>query len=53
MVYRNKIRILRQLLFQWKRQRNKVNEQIKTVIANCDKWYGKKNGEGDVIGNVL
>lgn len=33
MVYRNKIRIPRQLLFQGKRRRKYVNEQIKTVIA--------------------
>lgn len=43
MVYRSKIRIPRQLLFQGKKRRKYVNEQIKTVIANCDKCYGKKH----------
>lgn len=28
-----------------------MNEQIKTIIANYDKYF-KGNGESDVIGNV-
>lgn len=33
------------------RKRKEVNEQIKTITANCDKCY-ERNREGDVMGSV-
>ena len=48
---REEIRVPGGLQFYGERQRKQANEEIKTIMANCDKCH-EGNGEGTVIGNV-